>query len=355
MSILKIFHSFYLNFRLFALRRSNLPVELQSWRTLALEQRYRKAWDTLAPILQHRGFTLWRQHINELNQKIDSPPLPNSYSFLPANLSNPAVMVMRFGVSSGLLHAVRGKDNKDYIVRVMTSGGEGHNHLRLVRRLSSAFPDNTLSNTHILPMVLEVQFKDITLGFFPKAQYPLDRVLSNRQSTVEDAVYMILQALEAVVFIHDKQIAHRDLFFGNFVIDFLPGSMDGRCWMRPRVYMIDFETAVEFSADTPSENRLCNGFPISAHAAHLYKRPKPDELTHDPLLYCPFRLDIWQFGYDLLNLFSKTNMPELDALWRRLTAANPQDRPTAQEALDELGAFVRRTPPEHLHVPFTDF
>jgi len=32
-------------------------------------------------------------------------------------------------------------------------------------------------------------------------------------------------------------------------------------------------------------------------------------------------------------------------------ATNPQDRPTAQEVLVELGAFVRRTPPERLHVP----
>ena len=50
-----------------------------------------------------------------------------------------------------------------------------------------------------------------------------------------------------------------------------------------------------------------------------------------------------------------TAVPELDTLWPRLMATNPQDRPTAQEALDELGAFVRRTPPEHLHVPFTKF
>jgi hypothetical protein len=135
-----------------------------------------------------------------LNQKIDTPPLPNNYSFLPANLSNPADMVMMFGVSSGVLHAVRGKDNKDYIVRVMTSGGEGHDHLRIVRRLSSTFPDNTLSNSHILPMVLEVQFQDITFGFFPKAQYPLEHVLTTRKSTVDDMVHMVLQALEVFVF-----------------------------------------------------------------------------------------------------------------------------------------------------------
>ena len=50
-----------------------------------------------------------------------------------------------------------------------------------------------------------------------------------------------------------------------------------------------------------------------------------------------------------------TAVSELDTLWPRLMGMNPQDRPTAQEVLDELGAFVRRTPPERLHVPFTNF
>jgi len=71
--------------------------------------------------------------------------------------------------------------------------------------------------------------------------------------------------------------------------------------MRPRVYMIDFETAIEFAPDTLPENKLCNELPA---LAHLYVRKRPDELTHNPLLYCPFRLDIWQFGYDLVNHFA---------------------------------------------------
>ena len=71
--------------------------------------------------------------------------------------------------------------------------------------------------------------------------------------------------------------------------------------MRPRVYMIDFETAVEFAPDTPPENRLCNDLPVPADQ---YRRNRPEELTRDTLLYCPFRLDIWQFGYDLVKHFS---------------------------------------------------
>lgn len=83
-------------------------------------------------------------------------------------------------------------------MRVITSGGEGDNLLRIVRRLSSTFPNNMLSGYHIL--VLEVQFKDITFGLFPKAQYDLDYAFKTRESTVEDAVHMILQALEVKFF-----------------------------------------------------------------------------------------------------------------------------------------------------------
>ena len=165
-----------------------------------MEERYTKVWETLSPLLQQQGFTSWRRSVNEFNQKINFPPVPNNYSFVPANLSNLDQMVMMFGVANGLLHAVRGKDNEDYIVCVMTSGGEGHNHLRIVRRLSSTFPDNALSNCRILPMALEVQFEDITFGFFPKAQYVLVDVLTARESSVEDAAHMTLQALEVMVF-----------------------------------------------------------------------------------------------------------------------------------------------------------
>ena len=77
--------------------------------------------------------------------------------------------------------------------------------------------------------------------------------------------------------------------------------MEGRCWMRPRVYMIDFETAVEFAPDTPPEKRLCNSLPLPADQ---YRRQRPNELTCDTLLYCPFSLDVWQFGYDLVNFFA---------------------------------------------------
>jgi len=147
--------------------------------------------------------------------------------------------------------------------------------------------------------------------------------------------------------------------------------MAGRSWMRPRVYLIDFETAVEFSPETLPANRLSSELPVPAHE---YRRKRPDELIHEPLLYCPFRLDIWQFGYDLVNGFSvrcwshfsdvcwlylleikTTGIPELDTLWPRLMARNPQDRPSPQTVLDELGAFVRRTPPDLLHIPFANF
>jgi len=69
-------------------------------------------------------------------------------------------------------------------------------------------------------------------------------------------------------------------------------------------------------------------------------------------LFSELLLSLYRF---LLTKMQTTTVPELDTLWPRLVATDPQDRPTAQEVLDELGAFVRRTPPERLHVPFIYF
>jgi len=59
--------------------------------------------------------------------------------------------------------------------------------------------------------------------------------------------------------------------------------------------MIDFETAVDFPADSDPANRLVSGFPFDAIKSEDYMRPRAPELR-EGMLYCPFRLDIWQFG-----------------------------------------------------------
>ena len=66
---------------------------------------------------------------------------------------------------------------------------------------------------------------------------------------------------------------------------------------RPRVWLIDFETAIEFADTCPPEDRVSMGPPIGGSISEPdeYKRACPPEvLTGKP--YDPFKLDVWQFG-----------------------------------------------------------
>lgn len=178
---------------------SQLPQDLDSWRTTPYDQdapTYSKIWKKLEPVFELQGLTLWRR-CDEYNQSSDGLPVPSNYVFVPFNFPNGIHTLTDFGVFNGLHHAAR-KDNRHYVVRVMSVRGEGLNNLRILRLLSTTSPDNLLSNNHILPMVIEIAYQDIIFGVFPflgatlrDSMFPLIR-----KCTIEDGVYMVMQALE---------------------------------------------------------------------------------------------------------------------------------------------------------------
>ena len=53
----------------------------------------------------------------------------------------------------------------------------------------------------------------------------------------------------------------------NFLVEWLPESINERSSMtRPRVYIIDFETAVQFPENSLESERVCSGLPIPKEA-----------------------------------------------------------------------------------------
>lgn len=61
---------------------------------------------------------------------------------------------------------------------------------------------------------------------------------------------------------------------------------------RPRVFIIDFETAHEFPLDTPEEERRLTGPPWDD-----YLRDFAPEIALGP--YDPFKVDVWQLPHSL--------------------------------------------------------
>ena len=84
------------------------------------------------------------------------------------------------------------------------------------------------------------------------------------------------------------------------MLEWCPQPMLGQNWTRPRVYLIDFEVAIHFLDGISPFQRLTSGLPLPGDD---YSRQRPPELlTSD--MYCPFRLDMWQFGFQLVQMFS---------------------------------------------------
>ncbi|KAF9057151.1 hypothetical protein BJ165DRAFT_1309904, partial [Panaeolus papilionaceus] len=121
----------------------------------------------------------------------------------------------------------RTKSGTDVIIRVITSGGQGDSHLKLLRYLNSKKPDILLSSNHILPMISEIVFNDITFGVFPKLDTDLRFAFATIiwDNSVGDLLYMLLDALNGVRYLHENRIAHQDLFLQNFMVEWQPESL----------------------------------------------------------------------------------------------------------------------------------
>ncbi|PPQ80003.1 LOW QUALITY PROTEIN: hypothetical protein CVT25_001409, partial [Psilocybe cyanescens] len=309
---------------------SKLPINVRSWKkTLPLGSDHQTIWDELRPLLQRHSYL---------------PKIPRLYFPDTHKLKNASLMNWNhFLVLNGISHAARRlHDSQDVILRVITAGGQGHTHLKIYRRLIAP-PDILMSNNHILPILHEIIYQDITIVAVPTLMFDPCPFL------FEDMLHMVLQMFEGTAYLHRNLIAYRDLFLANFMVEWMPESLIERSFgVRPRVYIIDFETAVEFPTD--STDRKCSDPPVILSE---YGRPVAPELSSG-LPYCPFRLDMWQIAFDLYTVYH-TGLIEIDTLWADLTVDAPEDRPTADEAMQMLDTYLRKTPPSELHRPGPEF
>ena len=136
---------------------------------------------------------------------------------------------------------------------------------------------------------------------------------------------------------------------------------------RPRVYLIDFEVAIQFPAECPETERVSMGPPLggSFTEPEQYARPHAPEFASG-IAYSPFKLDVWQLGISfsdfkvrhsfyifvifLLNasLAFQSTIPAIDEVLVGMTNIDPVYRLDAKEALDKLGIVMCSMTPESL-------
>ncbi|KAL1745832.1 hypothetical protein HDZ31DRAFT_35606 [Schizophyllum fasciatum] len=249
-------------------------------------------------------------------------------------------------------HLVRTKDGIDAVVRVVAIGDEGREQLRIWRKLATA-PHALISTNHTLPLIQEFDLEHITFAVFPYVAQPMATIYGSwAKNSVGDILDAVMQALEGLAYIHSLGVAHRDAFKYNFVMQWYPESLltGAAPVSHPRVFLIDFEAAIEFPADSPSSERVCTGLPCinSISNADEYKPPRIPEMDTGAL-YDPFKLDVWQLGTSLLDFDS--TIPPVEEVLVLMASDEPTERLTAEDALARLRRCVEDIPPKALLIP----
>ncbi|KAK0451264.1 kinase-like domain-containing protein [Desarmillaria tabescens] len=321
-----------------------LPEDYESWRGLDHDA-YATVWSKFKEFFSERGYRLWDESIgrNLYTDLEDEPITCNGFKFLnPPSIKN--TLLYQFRAFNGLMNACYCSRGGDKLVRVMVHKNVGQNDLDIVRSLSRS-RHILAENNHILPLLDELHFGDIVFGVFPLLKGPnLSGAMHlGSLNSVDDIMHLLLQAFEGVAYLHKNGIAHRDLFLTNFIMEWYPQSGNYKMFTRPRVYIIDFETAIQFSSDEESE-RVTSTFPVPDRS--WYERPLAPELEIPDAVYCPFRLDVWQIATDILRF--KVNLPSAVEVFRSMSVEDPGKRPGIQEALDALAECVEVIPPKEL-------
>ncbi|OSD08290.1 hypothetical protein PYCCODRAFT_1356638, partial [Trametes coccinea BRFM310] len=248
----------------------------------------------------------------------------------------------------------RAADGRDVVIRVISIGSEGRNHLDVLQYISRGLTSQVAPN-HAIPLLELLEREDITFGVFPRIGGTMtDAYDSWAENSVGDIVDMMIQCLESLAYLHSIGVAHRDAFRDNFLVQWHPESMSPTqlTVTRPRVILNDFETAVRFDEDVPSAQRVCIGLPLSDSFpdAARYTRPVPAEVASGQP-YCPFKLDVWQFAQSFSNFKACTSIPELDVVLRGMADDNPASRLSALGAMIKLAGTVASIPSDTLKMP----
>ncbi|KAJ3986002.1 hypothetical protein F5890DRAFT_1071379 [Lentinula detonsa] len=329
--------------------RAQLPLDIETWRYPGRShEAEERIWNVFDPILARHGLVSWPWGGHSSLKTPDGEyPRPNGYNELfDESRSIKLANLDRWFYWNPLNRAIRTKEGQDVVCRVIVVKGEGVNALNSLRRISTGL-NSLMSRNHALPMLREFTFQDIVCGIFPMSGSSFGELFGPNshdrcEASVGDTLDLFIQAFEALAFIHEKRVAHRDAFFHNYLVQWDPESLKRQHvrFTRPRLYLIDFETALCFPEDSLYDDCTCTGLPFGD--IDDYALPTPPGVAEGKP-YNAFYLDFWQLCYHLA--FLQTGIPELDELLLGLVNTG-----TAAAALDALSEKLGLIPPVQLHV-----
>ncbi|KZV84002.1 hypothetical protein EXIGLDRAFT_655536 [Exidia glandulosa HHB12029] len=168
-----------------------------------------------------------------------------------------------------------------------------------------------------------------------------------------EALVFIRQLLEGLYFLHEHNIAHRDIREDNIMMDpspLFPPSSGTKMhpknnlalttpWLFPeppptsnprRYYFIDYGSSVKFP--TGGEAARTHVHPVECQL-YAPEMATPDMTRVDlTRLYDPFKADVFALGL-MLDMYFWKVLPELQILWDAMVEFDPSKRPSAADSL----------------------
>ncbi|KZV97279.1 kinase-like protein [Exidia glandulosa HHB12029] len=166
-----------------------------------------------------------------------------------------------------------------------------------------------------------------------------------------EVIAFMRQLLEGLCFLHEHNIAHRDIRADNIMMDpttLFPHGMHPKNnivlaseWLFPepqqacdradadmRYFLIDYGSSIQFPSCDAREN-------VPAVGCELYapEMAKADSSGVDSTRYCdPFKGDVFALGMFTRKYFRKV-LPELEVLWAGMLEKDPARRFSADDSL----------------------
>ncbi|KIO23717.1 hypothetical protein M407DRAFT_77767 [Tulasnella calospora MUT 4182] len=234
-----------------------------------------------------------------------------------------------------LLDAQRISDGQFVMIKeVKSSSKEGLIACYLSSEKFKSDPRN-----HAVP-VLDV-LKDVVRSGTVLLVFPVLRHITDPPiSSVSEALDLVGQTLEGLVFLHEHEVAHRDCAFGNIMMDaraLFPTQWHPQfphCDLQNRIYM-----RIKSRTDVGGVRYYFTDFGLSSKGEVQVTglaglEPSPELSDHVP--YNPYKLDVYILGkmYQRKILDEFINVGFLQPLIDRMTSLNPVDY------LSAVGAYA---------------
>ncbi|KAJ8501655.1 hypothetical protein ONZ51_g459 [Trametes cubensis] len=346
--------------------RERFPRTLHSWRVPPsargqhIAQVAEDVWRPLVSYFKEHGYIFWRREVGcLLSPDVDDEFLAESslgFGYVTRYRgAGPVVGAMPnlfdFENLNPLCRAARTKSGLDVVIRVLQIGDSGREHVDILRKFATG-PNALFNDNHNIPVVEFLKYEDIVFGVFPKVGFRMSEAYGGWAKNSVGDVLDMMQCLEALEFLHDHRIAHRDAFKGNFLVQWHPESLlaDHIPRSRLRVYLIDFAVAILFPLPTAPQECRVSGYPMGesfSEDVEQYCRPVPPEVTSgEP--YDPFKLDVWQLGTSLEDF--KSTIPEIDRILDGMRLPDATARLSSLYAITYLSRAAAELTPKALMI-----